>query len=48
MSAGFFRKLWKAGMITVDAKSGRVSRSRNWDTFLAWLTSSADFFCSVV
>ena len=48
MSFGFLMKLWNAGMATVEAKSGRVSRSRNWAMFFAWLTSSADFFCRAV
>ena len=32
---------WMAGIITVDAKSGRVSRSMNWVMDLADLTSSS-------
>src|SRR4029453_6934204 len=31
MSLGFLRKVWMPGSITVEAKSGRVSRSRNWE-----------------
>ena len=36
------------GIITVDAKSGRVSRSRNWAIDLAEPTISADFFFSAL
>src|SRR6478609_8976871 len=42
MSVGFLMKSWMAGIITVDAKSGRVSRSMNWVIDLADLTSSSD------
>src|SRR4029079_8236657 len=45
MSFGFLMKDWIAGIITVEAKSGRVSRSRNWAIDLAWETNSTDFFC---
>ena len=48
MSLGFLMNFWSAGIITVEAKSGRVSRSRNCAMFLAEPTSSADFFCSAV
>ena len=48
MSFGFLMKVWMAGIITVDAKSGRVSRSMNWAMDLADLTNSADFFCRAV
>lgn len=46
MSLGFFKNSWIEGIITVDAKSERVSRSRNWAMLLAAPTTSADFFCS--
>ena len=36
------------GIITVEAKSGRVSRSRNCEIDLAPLTSSSPFFCSAL
>src|SRR6476620_5048382 len=45
MSLGFLMKDWMAGIITVEAKSGRVSRSMNWAIDLADFTNSADFFC---
>src|SRR6476661_5809924 len=48
MSLGFFRKDWMAGIITVDAKSGRVSRSMNWAMDLACETNSTDFFWRAV
>ena len=44
MSAGLAMNFWIDGIMTVEAKSGRVSRSRNWAMFFAELTSSADFF----
>ena len=44
MSDGFLMKDCRAGIITVEAKSGRVSRSRNWAMFFAEPISSADFF----
>ncbi len=34
-SFGFFRNSWIAGIMTVEAKSGRVSRSRNCAMFFA-------------
>ena len=37
-----------AGIITVEAKSGRVSRLRSWLKFFAFATSSAAFCCSGV
>jgi hypothetical protein len=48
MSLGFLMNCCSAGIITVDAKSGRVSRSRNWEICLALPTKSTAFFCSVV
>ena len=48
MSLGFLMKDWMAGIITVEAKSGRVSRSMNWAIDLADFTNSADFFCRAV
>ena len=48
MSFGFLMKLWIAGIITVEAKSGRVSRSMNCAIDLADLTYSSDFFCRAV
>ncbi len=47
----FFGSLMKscsAGIITVEAKSGRVSRSRNCAMFFAEPISAADFFCRAV
>ena len=43
MSVGFLMNSWIAGIITVEAKSGRVSRSMNWAMHLADATNSADF-----
>ena len=48
MSFGFLMNCWSAGIITVEAKSGRVSRSRNCAISVAEPTSSAAFFCSAV
>ena len=48
MSFGFLMKSWIAGIITVEAKSGRVSRSMNCVMFVAPAISSTAFFCSVV
>ena len=48
MSFGFLMKDWMAGIITVEAKSGRVSRSMNCAMDLAWPTNSTDFFWSEV
>jgi hypothetical protein len=47
-SLGFWMKLWRPGIITVEAKSGRVSRSRNWAIDSAEPMNSAAFFCSPV
>ena len=43
MSFGFLMKSCSAGIITVDAKSGRVSRSRNCAMFFVAPMISADF-----
>ena len=48
MSLGFLMNCWIAGIITVEAKSGRVSRSMNWAIDLACETNSTDFFWSEV
>ena len=48
MSFGFLMKAWMAGIITVEAKSGRVSRSMNWAMRLGRPTNSTDFFCRAV
>ena len=48
MSSGFLMKVWRPGSITVEAKSGRVSRSRNWAIDSAEPTNSTAFFCSPV
>src|SRR4051795_4449646 len=47
-SFGFFRKAWIEGIITVDAKSGRVSRSMNCAMFLVLAMSTAAFFWTAV
>ena len=39
---------WIDGIITVEAKSGRVSRSMNCVMFDAPLISSTAFFCSAL
>ena len=44
MSSGFLMKSCSAGIITVEAKSGRVSRSRNCEICLAPEISSSAFF----
>ncbi len=48
MSVGFLMKSCRAGIITVEAKSGRVSRSRNWAMFAVEPMISADFFCTAL
>src|SRR5450759_4550617 len=44
-SFGLPMKVWIAGIMTVDAKSGRVSRSMNCEMFLALPMKSTAFFC---
>ena len=46
MSPGFWMYAWSAGPTTVDAKSGRVSRSRNCERFFASSIVRTAFFCS--
>src|SRR3954470_24461004 len=48
MSFGFLMNVWIAGIITLLAKSGRVSRSMNWEMFFALPTNSTAFFCKAV
>ena len=48
MSSGFLRKVWMPGSMTVEAKSGRVSRSRNWAIDSAEPMNSTAFFCRAV
>ena len=48
MSFGFLMKSCSAGIITVDAKSGRVSRSRNCAMLAVAPMISADFFCTAL
>lgn len=43
-SFGLLMNFWIAGIITVEEKSGRVSRSRNCEICLAPETSSTAFF----
>jgi hypothetical protein len=48
MSVGALMNCCSAGIITVEAKSGRVSRSRNCEICLALPTKSTAFFCSLL
>ena len=45
MSFGSPMNFCSAGIITVEAKSGLASRSRNWEICLAAPMNSAAFFC---
>ena len=45
---GSLMNFCRAGIMTVEAKSGRLSRSRNWEMCLASPMSSAAFFCSAL
>ena len=45
---GARRNCWSAGIMTVDAKSGLVSRSRNCEMCFAPAMNFAHFFCSAV
>jgi len=48
MSLGLLRNCCSAGIMTVEAKSGRVSRSMYCAMCFAPAISLADFFCSAV
>ena len=48
MSPGFWMNFCSAGIMTVEAKVGSASRSRNWVMYLAPLMSSDAFFCSAL
>jgi len=47
-SSGLLRNCCRAGIITVEAKSGRVSRSRYCAMCFVFAIRSADFFWSGV
>ncbi len=48
MSSGLFRKSWIDEIITVEAKLGSVSRSRNWVMLSTEPISSTAFFCRLL
>ncbi len=48
MSFGLPMNVCRAGIMTVEAKSGRVSRSMNWEICFALPMKSTAFFCSAV